>query len=158
MTGVPRPFTPGVVCMTTDALSSARTHPMSTKPKRAVLYLRVSTDGQTTENQRLALQAVAERRGWSVVGQYEDAGLSGAGARHRRPEFDRMMRDAVRGRFNLVMVWAVDRFGRSTATVAAALAELADLGVSLYAEREGMDATTPTGRAMLQMAAVFAEL
>lgn len=131
---------------------------MGNKGKRAVMYLRVSTDGQTTENQRLALEAVAARRGWTVAKTYEDAGISGAKGRDRRPGFDAMMKDAARGRFDLVMVWAVDRLGRSTATVAPAMAELGELGVAFYADKEGMDATTAHGRAMLQMAAVFAEL
>jgi DNA invertase Pin-like site-specific DNA recombinase len=128
------------------------------KGKRAAIYLRVSTDEQTTDNQRLALEAVAARRGWQVVKVYEDAGISGAKGRDKRPAFDAMMKDAARGRFDLAMVWAVDRLGRSTATVAPALAELAELGVGFYADREGMDGTTAHGRAMLQMAAVFAEL
>lgn len=128
------------------------------KATRAAIYLRVSTDGQDTANQRLALEAVAARRGWRIVQTYEDAGVSGAKGRDKRPGFDTMMRDAARGRFDVVMVWAVDRLGRSTAAVAPALAELGELGVSFYADREGMDSTTAHGRAMLQMAAVFAEL
>ena len=128
------------------------------KPKRAALYLRVSTDGQTTENQRLALEAVAHHRHWHVVKVYEDAGISGAKARDKRPAFDAMLKDAMRRRFDLLMFWSIDRLGRSTATVAAALAELEAAGVAVYADKEGMDATTPHGKAMLQMAAVFAEL
>ena len=62
------------------------------QPKRAALYLRVSTDGQTTDNQRLALEAVAGRRGWRVVCLYEDAGISGAKGRDKWPRFDAMLR------------------------------------------------------------------
>jgi DNA invertase Pin-like site-specific DNA recombinase len=131
---------------------------MTTKPKRAALYLRVSTDGQTTENQRRALLEVAERRGWLVVQVYEDAGISGAKGRDKRPGFDAMMKDATRRRFDVLLFWSIDRLGRSTAMVATALAELEAAGVSIYADKEAMDATTPHGRAMLQMAAVFAEL
>ncbi|OJY72359.1 MAG: resolvase [Rhodospirillales bacterium 70-18] len=131
---------------------------MATKTKRAALYLRVSTDGQTTENQRRVLCEVAERRGWSVVTVYEDAGISGAKGRDRRPGFDAMLKDATRRRFDVLMFWSIDRLGRSTAMVATALAELEAAGVSIYADKEAMDATTPHGRAMLQMAAVFAEL
>lgn len=131
---------------------------MTTKPKRAALYLRVSTDGQTTENQRRALLEVAERRGWSVAHVYEDAGISGAKGRDKRPGFDAMMKDATRRRFDVLLFWSIDRLGRSTAMVATALAELEVAGVSIYADKEAMDATTPHGRAMLQMAAVFAEL
>lgn len=128
------------------------------KAKRAGLYIRVSTDGQTVENQRLALQTVAERRGWEIVQTYSDCGISGAKGRDERPGFDTMLRDAGRRRFDLLMVWSIDRLGRSTAAVSAALEELQAAGVAIYADREGMDATTPHGRAMLQMAAVFAEL
>jgi DNA invertase Pin-like site-specific DNA recombinase len=131
---------------------------MTARTKRAALYLRVSTDGQTTENQRRALLEVAERRGWSVVQTYEDAGISGAKGRDKRPGFDAMMKDATRRRFDVLLFWSIDRLGRSTAMVATALAELEAAGVSIYADKEAMDATTPHGRAMLQMAAVFAEL
>ncbi len=128
------------------------------KPIRAALYLRVSTDQQTVENQRIALLAVAERRGWTVVQTYVDEGISGAKGREKRPGFDAAMKDAARRRFDVLAVWAIDRLGRSTATVAGALADLDGAGVAIYADREGMDATTPHGRAMLQMASVFAEL
>lgn len=126
--------------------------------KRAALYLRVSTDGQTTENQRLALAEVAQRRGWQLVGTYEDAGISGAKGRDKRPAFDCMLKDATRRRFDVLMVAAVDRLGRSTATVSVALAELLEAGVEPYCHREAIDGTTAHGRAMLQMSAVFAEL
>jgi DNA invertase Pin-like site-specific DNA recombinase len=75
------------------------------KPLRAALYLRVSTaDGQTTENQRLALTKVAEHRGWEIVQTYEDAGISGAKGREKRPGFDQMLKDAVRSRFQVLMI------------------------------------------------------
>lgn len=131
---------------------------MATKAKRAALYLRVSTDGQTTDNQRRVLMAVAERRGWDITAVYEDAGISGAKDRDKRPGFDAMLKDATRRRFDVLMFWSIDRLGRSTAAVAAALAELEAAGVAIYADKEAMDATTPHGKAMLQMAAVFAEL
>jgi DNA invertase Pin-like site-specific DNA recombinase len=128
------------------------------KGKRAALYLRVSRDGQTTNNQRQALTEVAERRGWTVTTTYEDAGISGAKGRDKRPGFDAMLRDATRRRFDVLMFWSIDQLGRSTAAVTAALADLEAAGVAIYADKEAMDATTPHGRAMLQMAAVFAEL
>lgn len=131
---------------------------MATKAMRAALYLRVSTDGQTTDNQRRVLTEVAERRGWTVTAVYEDAGISGAKGRDKRPGFDAMLRDAMRRKFDVLAFWAIDRLGRSTATVATALAELDAAGVAIYADKEAMDATTPHGKAMLQMAAVFAEL
>jgi DNA invertase Pin-like site-specific DNA recombinase len=131
---------------------------MANKTKRAALYLRVSTDGQTTGNQGRALIEVAERRSWIVTTTYEDAGISGAKGRDKRPGFDAMLKDATRRRFDVLMFWSIDRLGRSTAAVTAALAELDAAGVAIYADKEAMDATTPHGRAMLQMAAVFAEL
>jgi DNA invertase Pin-like site-specific DNA recombinase len=129
-----------------------------TKGKRAALYLRVSTDGQTVENQRRVLEAVAERRGWAIVATYEDAGISGAKGRDSRPGFNAMLSAATRRRFDVLLFWSIDRLGRSTAMVATALAELEAAGVAIYADKEAVDATTPHGRAMLQMAAVFGEL
>jgi DNA invertase Pin-like site-specific DNA recombinase len=126
--------------------------------RRAALYLRVSTDGQTTENQRLALRETAERRGWRIVEEYEDAGISGAKGRDKRPAFDRMLKDAARRRFDVLMVAALDRLGRSVVHVALALDELANAGIELFSAREAIDGTSPYGRAMLHMATVFAEL
>ena len=86
---------------------------MATQVKRVAIYMRVSTDGQTTENQRLALMAVAEQRGWTVANVYEDAGISGAKGPDKRPGLDALLKDAARGRFDVVMAWAMDRLGRS---------------------------------------------
>jgi DNA invertase Pin-like site-specific DNA recombinase len=129
-----------------------------TRVKRAALYLRVSTDGQTTDNQRRVLAEVAQRRGWTITTAYEDTSISGAKGRDKRPGFDAMLKDATRRRFDVLMFWSIDRLGRSTSGVTTALAELDAAGVAVYADKEAMDATTPHGRAMLQMAAVFAEL
>jgi len=131
---------------------------MTTRTKRAAIYLRVSTDDQTTENQRQALVEVAGRRGWSVVETYEDQGVSGAKGRDQRPGFDRMLKDAGRRRFDVLAVWSIDRLGRSTAAVATALDDLEAAGVAIYADKEGVDASTAHGRAMLEMASVFARL
>jgi DNA invertase Pin-like site-specific DNA recombinase len=119
------------------------------KGKRAALYLRVSTDGQNTNNQHQALTEVAGRRGWTVTATYEDAGISGTKGRDRRPGFDAMLRDATRRRFDVLMFWSIDRLGRSTAAITAALADLEATGVVIYADKEAMDATTPHARAML---------
>jgi DNA invertase Pin-like site-specific DNA recombinase len=81
--------------------------------RRAALYLRVSTDKQTVKNQETQLRQVAERRGWDVVVVYDDAGISGAKGRKDRPGLDRMLNDASRGKFDVVMAWAIDRIGRS---------------------------------------------
>jgi len=125
---------------------------------KAAMYVRVSADAQTTENQRLVLAKVAEHRGWSVIQTYEDAGISGAKGRDKRPGFDHMLKDAVRGRFNVLMIWSIDRLGRSVQHVSAAMAELDAAGVALYSDQQAIDSTTPYGKAMIQMATVFAEL
>jgi DNA invertase Pin-like site-specific DNA recombinase len=126
---------------------------------RAALYLRVSTtDGQTTENQRMALAKVAGHRGWEIVQTYEDAGISGAKGRDQRPAFNRMLKDAVRRRFDVLMVWSIDRLGRSVLHVATAMAEMDAAGVALYSDQQAIDSTSPFGKAMIQMACVFGEL
>jgi DNA invertase Pin-like site-specific DNA recombinase len=130
---------------------------MDTKAARAAIYLRVSRDDQTTENQRLVLARVAEHRGWTIVQTYEDQGISGAKGRDQRPAFDAMLKDTVRRRFDILMCWSIDRLGRSVLHVANALAELDASGVRLYCDREGIDSSTPMGRAMIQMASVFGE-
>src|SRR5262249_48860766 len=75
---------------------------------RAAIYLRVSRDDQTTANQRLVLERAAQHRGWTIVQTYEDAGISGGRGRDQRPGFDAMLRDAVRRRFDTLMVWSID--------------------------------------------------
>jgi DNA invertase Pin-like site-specific DNA recombinase len=130
---------------------------MSTEGVRAATYLRVSRDDQTTDNQRLVLVKVAEHRGWIIVQTYEDQGISGAKGRDQRPAFDRMLKDAVRRRFDILMVWSIDRLVRSVLHVVNALAELDAAGVALYSDQQAIDSTTPSGRAMIQMASVFGE-
>ena len=130
---------------------------MNTNGVRAAIYLRVSRDDQTTENQRLVLARVAEHRGWLIVQTYEDQGISGAKGRDQRPAFDAMLKDAVRRRYDILMVWSIDRLGRSVLHVANALAELDAAGIRLYCDQQGIDSSTPMGRAMIQMASVFGE-
>jgi DNA invertase Pin-like site-specific DNA recombinase len=102
-----------------------------TKTKRAALYLRVGTDQQTVENQRLALEAICSQRGWEVVGVFEDAGISGAKGRDRRSGLDALLRDASRGRFDVLLTWALDRLGRSLADLIGTLQELEAAHVDL---------------------------
>ena len=130
---------------------------MTTTGVRAAIYLRVSRDDQTTENQRLVLARVAGHRGWLIVQTYEDQGISGAKGRDQRPAFDAMLKDAVRRRYNILMVWSIDRLGRSVLHVANALAELDAAGIRLYCDQQGINSSTPMGRAMIQMASVFGE-
>jgi DNA invertase Pin-like site-specific DNA recombinase len=124
---------------------------------RAELYLRVSTDKQTTENQRLELEAAAAARGWDVVATYCDNGISGAKGRDKRPGLDDMLKDAVRRKFDMVMAWSVDRLGRSLADLVSTMQDLQGAKVGMYLHQQGLDTTTPSGRAMYQMSGVFAE-
>jgi DNA invertase Pin-like site-specific DNA recombinase len=125
--------------------------------KRVGIYLRVSTDGQTTENQRRELQAVADRSGWDVVKFYEDAGISGSKGRQKRLGLDRMLRDATARRINMIAAWSVDRLGRSLQHLVEFLNELQALHCHLYLHQQAIDTTTPSGKAMFQMCGVFAE-
>src|ERR1700752_928148 len=125
--------------------------------KRVGIYIRVSTDGQTTENQRRELEAVAARSGWEIVGFYEDAGISGAKGREKRPGFDRLLKDATARKINMIAAWSVDRLGRSLQDLVGFLNELQALGCNLYLHQQALDTSTPSGRAMFQMCGVFAE-
>jgi DNA invertase Pin-like site-specific DNA recombinase len=97
-------------------------------PKRAALYVRVSTDAQTVENQIRELRQVARRRGWDVVEVYSDAGISGAKGRNGRPGLDTMLKDASRRKFDIVMAWAIDRLGRSLSDLYQSSVNLTRLG------------------------------
>jgi DNA invertase Pin-like site-specific DNA recombinase len=127
------------------------------KPRRAAIYLRVSTDGQTTDNQRRELERVAEHRGWQLDGVYLDHGVSGAKGRDKRPSFDRLCKDAVRGKFEVIAAWSVDRLGRSLQDLVGFLGEVHASGVDLYLHQQAIDTTTPAGQALFQMMGVFAE-
>jgi DNA invertase Pin-like site-specific DNA recombinase len=127
------------------------------KPKRVALYLRVSTGEQTTRNQRRELHAVAERHGWHLVATYEDAGISGSKGRDERPGFDQLMKAVARREIDMVAAWSVDRLSRSLTHLLSFLTELHAKGVDLFLHQQGLDTTTPSGRAMFQMLGVFAE-
>jgi DNA invertase Pin-like site-specific DNA recombinase len=128
-----------------------------TKPKRAALYLRVSTGDQTTENQRRALEEAARHRGWDIVTTYVDDGISGAKGRDKRPGLDAMLKDATRRAFDVAMAWSVDRLGRSLIDLISSLQELHAARVDLFLHQQAIDTTTPAGRAMFGMMGVFAD-
>ena len=125
--------------------------------KRAAIYVRVSTDRQTVENQLRELRQIAERRGWEVVKEYDDAGISGSKGRNDRPGLDEMLKDAQRRRFDVVMAWAIDRLGRSLIDLLGTIQQLETCGVDLYLDQQAIDTTTPTGRLMFQITGAFAE-
>ena len=126
--------------------------------KRVGLYLRVSTGDQTVESQRQALtEAINRRQGWNIVDEFGDHGISGAKGRDQRPAFDRLLKDAIRRKLDVVAAWSVDRLGRSLQDLVGFLNELKGAGCDLYLEQQAIDTTTPAGRAMFQMLGVFAE-
>lgn len=125
--------------------------------KRVAIYLRVSTKEQTTQNQRLKLEAVASRAGWEITRVYEDMAISGSKGRDKRPSFDALCKDASRREFDVVMAWSVDRLGRSLQDLVGFLSELHATGIDLYLDQQGIDTTTPAGKAMFQMLGVFSE-
>jgi DNA invertase Pin-like site-specific DNA recombinase len=116
--------------------------------KRAALYARVSTRNgqQDPEVQLMALRQVAERAGWQVVEEYVDHGISGAKGLDERPAFDRLLKDATRRRFDIIMAWSVDRLGRSLQDLVGFLGDVHAQGIDLYLDRQGVDTTTPGGK------------
>jgi DNA invertase Pin-like site-specific DNA recombinase len=125
--------------------------------KRVAIYVRVSTDKQTIENQLRELRQIAERRGWKVIHEYHDAAISGAESREARPGLDQMLKDAQRRRFDIVMAWAIDRLGRSLIDLLGTIQSLEACGVDLYLDQQSIDTTTPAGRLMFQITGAFAE-
>jgi DNA invertase Pin-like site-specific DNA recombinase len=130
---------------------------MAKAMRRAAIYARVSTDSQTVENQILELKQIAERRGWEVVETYTDAGISGAKGRAQRPGLDRLLKDASRRKFDVVMSWAIDRVGRSLIDLLGTIQHLEAVGVDLYLDQQSIDTTTPMGKLVFQITGAFAE-
>ena len=129
-----------------------------TKAKRVALYLRVSKDESTTENQRLQLEDVAKRHDWKIVAIYEDDAISGAKGRDKRPGFDRLLKGVARREFDLVAAWAIDRLGRSLHHLLDFMMELKAKDVDLYLDKQRYRHHSPLrSRAMFQMAGCFAE-
>src|SRR5450631_899229 len=129
----------------------------STRPiTQVALYARVSTlHNQDPEMQLAELREYAGRRGWQIVNEFTDQGVSGS--KESRPALNRLMSDACRRRFDAVLVWKIDRFGRSLKHLVNALAELAALGVAFVSLRDNIDLSTPSGRLMFQIIGAMAE-
>jgi DNA invertase Pin-like site-specific DNA recombinase len=123
---------------------------------RVALYARVSTlNNQDPEMQLSELREYAGRRGWQITEEYTDQGVSGC--KESRPALNRLMSDACRRRFDAILVWKIDRFGRSLKHLVNALAELAALGVAFISLRDNLDLSTPSGRLMFQIIGAMAE-
>lgn len=124
--------------------------------KRAVLYARVSTPDQHLETQLYDLRKLAAQRGFEVVREYTDRGISGSKA--KRPGLDAMMADARRGEFSVVLVAAFDRIARSTKNFLEVVDELHELGIEFVSARESIDTSGPMGRMFITMVGSIAEL
>ncbi len=125
--------------------------------KRAAIYARVSTKDQTTKNQLVELRQVAKRSGWTVAVEFVDEGVSGAKGREQRPQFDCLSKAIIRREIDVVMSWSVNRLGRTLQHLVTFLGELNGVGIDLYLHQQGVDTTTPAGKALFQMMGVFAE-
>ena len=121
------------------------------------VYLRVSTSHQTTENQFRELIDVCNRNRWQIVGLYEET-ISGTKGLDERSELNRMMLDATRKKFDKVVVWSVDRLGRSMKHLITVLSQLDDLGIDVFSFAQGIDTSTTFGKSMFQMVGIFSEL
>lgn len=125
---------------------------------RVALYARVSTNkDQSVETQLFALRDWAVARGHEVVAEYTDEGISGAKGRDKRPALDAMMKDAVRGKFDMVAATALDRLGRSLQHLVGMVADLDALRVGLFVQNMALETSTPVGRLMFNMVGAFAE-
>lgn len=124
---------------------------------KAAIYARVSTldKGQDTEVQLRDLRSYAQARGWIIASEYVDKGQSGA--KDRRPELDRLMRDVRKRKVDLILCWRLDRLGRSLKHLILTLDELQSVGVGFVSYNENLDLTTSTGRLMFQLLGAFAE-
>jgi DNA invertase Pin-like site-specific DNA recombinase len=123
---------------------------------RAAIYARVSTTnhGQDVNMQLRELREYCERRGWEIAGEYTD---SASGAKDSRPELNRLMADVHQRKCDAVLIWKLDRFGRSLRHLVNALADLESLGVSFISLRDNLDLSTPSGRLMFQVIGAMAE-
>jgi DNA invertase Pin-like site-specific DNA recombinase len=124
---------------------------------RCAIYSRYSTSGQTVENQIRKLKEIAERRGVIVVSRFSHEAISGSKGRDQRKKFYHLIKGAVRKDFDLILVWSVDRLGRSLQDLVSFLNENHSVDCDLYIHQSGIDTTTPSGKMMFQMCGVFAE-
>ena len=120
-------------------------------------YLRVSTSAQTTENQLIELLDVCNRNKWQITEVYEET-ISGTKGVDERYELNRMMHDACLKKFDKVVVWSVDRLGRSMKHLVSVLSQLKDLDVDIYSYKQGIDTSTTMGSSFFHMVGIFAEL
>jgi DNA invertase Pin-like site-specific DNA recombinase len=128
---------------------------MKTKSNGVAIYCRVSTDGQSVDLQVNELREYAAKRDWHVIEEYLDIGVSGA--KESRPALNRLMADARQRKFDILLVWKIDRFGRSLKHLVNSLAELENVGVHFVSLRDSLDLSSPAGRLMAQLLGAISE-
>ena len=124
---------------------------------RCVIYTRVSTNNQTIDNQLNVLREVAKLKGYEIVKEYTDEGISGAKGREDRQGFDELIKDATRKKFDIILCWSVDRLGRNLSHLVSFLNEIQSVSCDLYIHQSGLDTSTPMGKMMFQLTGIFAE-
>ena len=124
--------------------------------KRCVIYSRVSTEGQEVENQIKLLKEIAERKGYQLVDVISDV-MSGSKGRVERKGFDKLIKGSIKKEWDSILVWSVDRLGRSLKDLVSFLDEINSVKCDLYIHQSGIDTSTPSGKMMFQMIGVFAE-
>jgi DNA invertase Pin-like site-specific DNA recombinase len=124
---------------------------------RVVIYSRVSTNRQTTENQTRELREVAKRQGWQIVAELADQGISGSKGRKDRPGFDSLHRMISRREIDLVMTWSIDRLGRSITDLVSLMAELETKNIDFYSHIQAIDSRTPSGKLSFSIFAAIAQ-
>ena len=125
--------------------------------KRVVLYGRCSTDRQSVDHQLNQLREISKRNDWEIVEVYLDEGFSGSLGRDKRPSFDRLLKDVNRKKFDGILVWSIDRLGRSLQDLVSFLNDIQSKNVDLYIHQQGLDTSTPTGRLMFSLVGCFGE-
>ncbi len=125
--------------------------------KRIAIYARVSTSSQSPQNQIDVLTELANRQGYTIIKIYTDNGISGTKLTADRPALNELMTDARKRKFDMVLVWSLDRLGRSLKHCLELLQELQELKVDLFFQQQGMDTSTSSGKLMFSMIGAFAE-
>lgn len=130
---------------------------MESQPMRVVLYSRVSTNKQTTDNQTLELRDVCRRNNWRVIREITDNGISGAKGRNERPGFDELHRIVSRKEADMIVVWSIDRLGRSITDLVNFMSELEAKNIAFYSHQQAIDSRTPAGRLSFAIFGAIAE-
>lgn len=130
---------------------------ISKKRVKVALYASVGSDGHTTQNQLHELRKLAEQKGWQIVQKFVDHSKNETKISDKKPAFNCMRKGVLRGEFDLIMTWSVDRLGRSLQRLIAFLDELNSKKVDLFLQKQGIDTTKPGRKMMFQLLEVFAE-